>query len=161
MSKGLSELIVDGKLNGIAIGDNFNAFKKEAGVILLQDQIGDIPALYESEHEGLKYEISCIKEVVVGISLKLDLYLDMLFQIPLKSGHLIEFGFKVDFVDFVKSLNDNGIDWEIDKLDTGEKAVGILMQSKTKLMYSFHKDFFGFYQAVNFSLELYHKLRSK
>lgn len=161
MNKGLSGVIVDGKLNEISIGCNFNVFKKEAGTILLQDQVGDIPSLYELEYEGLKYEIICMEETVVGISLKLDLYLDMLFQITIGDGQLIKFGFKVGFPDFIRALNNNSIDWSIDKLDTGEKAVGILMQSNTKLMYSFHKDFFGFYQAVNFNLELYHKLRSK
>ena len=36
------------------------------------------------------------------------------------------------------------IDWRIDKVDTGARAIGILIQSNTRLMYSFEKGFLDF-----------------
>ncbi len=58
-------------------------------------------------------------------------------------------------------LNTSHIVWEIDKSDTEGKSLAVLINSKTKVMYSFEEEQFGFYQIVSFDWNLYKKLTKK
>ncbi|AYB33335.1 hypothetical protein [Chryseolinea soli] len=160
--RGLSDLLFNGHVNGIQVGARIEPHKSDKDIILWQVQEGDIPAVYDFSFEGLKYEIASLQGTVVGITVKLDFYPDGYFRIQSeKSERTIDFGVKTNFIDFIEFLNELGVNWRVDEDDTGEKAIGVLLDSKTKVMYSFEKDFFGFYRVINFNLDLYQELRKE
>ncbi|MBT1706466.1 hypothetical protein [Chryseosolibacter indicus] len=158
MKKGISELLFQGFLGDIKTGSDINGFKcRDLEQYQVQD--GDIPSLFKFNYDKGEYDISCLNGIIIGISIKFDIDLDALHKVEIEEKKF-DLGYKANFVDFAMFLNQINVQWEFDKIDTGQKSIGMLLPSKTKVMYSFEKDFFGFYQVVNFNLQLYNSIRA-
>jgi hypothetical protein len=101
-----------------------------------KEQQGDIPAFYGYVIDNIFYEINVVDNIIVGISTKLENNFRIKFPIE---GKFEESNFvlrvKSSLLDFTKFLNSNEINWEIDKVNSREKSLGIIINSLTTIMY--------------------------
>ena len=157
MKYDLTQFIYEGVLEDkLRIG---NDISKIIGAILWMEQEGNIPALYQVNLSDLvKVYVSCISNVIVGVSIKTDDNEGVLFYIS-DHGNIIELNSdNSDFSHLLKFFNNNNISWSFDNIDTGDKSVGVIVNSKVKLMHCFDPGYWGFYQCVIFDHALYNKL---
>jgi hypothetical protein len=110
-----------------------------------QDQEGDIPASYSYAFKTVQYELHVLDGKITTISRKLYLEdnIEFLIEGKDKNCFILKTESKIDL--FLTFLNSNEIPWEIEKKHTGEKSLGILINKRTLVIYSFEPSEYGFY----------------
>lgn len=110
-----------------------------------QDQEVDIPASYSYVFKTVQYELHVLDEKITTISRKLYLEdnIEFLIEGKDKNCFILKTESKID--QFVTFLNSNEIPWEIEKNHTEYKSLGILINKRTLVMYSFEPNKYGFY----------------
>lgn len=148
MTNGINELIFHASLHGIKVGTPLSLYTSKK-LEQWKHQNGDSHAVHGYKADSLYYEIESVDEVVTSISAKLYQDTDKSYSLCRKPDEAcFQFGFKANFVELIQYLNDLRIKWKIDKVETGQKAIGLVLESHAKIMYSFEEDFFGFYQVL-------------
>ena len=149
----IRDFLLFGKLTeNIQVGKKIIAQDKNLELILEQE--GDIPALYRFLYTNLVFEVSCIEEIIIGISFKFD-------DNPKKNvffndkKHNIKFKSKMSLKKLTNYIAILECNWEIDKVNTRDKTLGLMVGKNANIMYNLDSHHFGMFQIIFFDQKLY------
>lgn len=145
----ISNLILEGKLLNIKIGENADRISNLESISVQQ---GDIPALYGYYIDHLYFEITVIENTVVGIQFDLS-YDTGKVSIETKENK-IELDGKTTFSDLVSFLK--SIDWDFDHIGSEVCPKRIVMNRSECSFYFNYDD--RLLKINNFDMKLYKKL---
>jgi hypothetical protein len=142
----INSFLFEGKLSSnIYLGANIK-IDRSSKLKKWKNQEGDIPAGYNYLNEGIRFEIYSIDNIIERISTKFDYDITKEFVIKNNIGQEFIISIQSSLIDFVNFLNKSEIIWEIDRIDTRGKSIGIQVAHRAKIMYSFEPEQLGFYQ---------------
>lgn len=131
--------------------------KRRYALLPYQEQDGDIPAIYKFQWNGADGELLCYGNVIIGISFKLDCENITSFFLEGREDNTCTIDKDSELEELIRFLHREGIVWDIDPVNTGQKSLGVRINNTT-IMYSFGIEYYGFYQISSFDTILYKSL---
>ncbi|TGD56847.1 hypothetical protein [Flavobacterium humi] len=142
-----SDFIFNGKLGDLSVGGTTYG---KTNLDLVQEEDGDIPGLYEVLNEEQYFQVSTIKNTIVGITFDFEYDTEKSYPIHYQENNY-RIGFNTAYADFVAFLETSHIDFK----STTEEGNHTIFISESKLNLLFYNNL---YKASVFDLDLYNTL---
>jgi len=150
----LDKLISDFSLMpNITLGKELNVQELD-NLHLVQEQDGNIPAIYILTHDQFKVELNVINKIVYGFVIRLDMHPESLFNIKAGNNAFL-ISFETNFIDFISFLNENNIVWAINERESMEQRVVISVNYKLDFFFLLDKEDWGLFRVSLADIELY------
>gem|GEM_PF-4714471 len=148
MAKGITELVFNGTLAGVAPGDSLGNFPNERLVPVNNPGDGN-PKRYHYVHDNITFELEAEETTIKNFRLIFDRADGKKYTLQRNQGEAcFSLSVRSSFTEFVQFLNDLKINWAMDLDSIGPKMIGIRLESGTIIRYAFEDTFFGFYELL-------------
>jgi len=151
-----SEYIFNGKLLDNVVGDDVDLVKENSRLDIIQEEEGDIPGLYRLSCNGNYFQITTIKNRIVGI--EFDFEYDTEKKYLLRDKELdFYIGYTTTYEDCIEFLTTCNVNFKATDFDENNSQILII---KSNLILRFYKQSKNktLFKASIFNLELYNSL---
>nr|WP_294934876.1 hypothetical protein [uncultured Flavobacterium sp.] len=152
----ISEFIFKGQIKGIKIGDSISNSKMNLEELTSEED--DIPSLHTLEVNSDSFQITCLKNTVIGLSFDFEYETEKMYNLNIKSKNF-QIGFKTKLADFENFLKDTNTKYLLADSQNEDSKEIYLTESKVSLRFV-NSDFINLCKAHVFDLALYQKLRT-